>query len=221
MARPCSIPGCTGHTTQWGSYCPTHAAQARRHGHPEQRAVTKAELRPFERRALERVDLNAGNPLWAGVEANWRGLGVRARGILTDFRAGRAGSRHERIAAEEVLKLAEHIEPAAFLITGMAMFLMQEADPHRFRSDDAFRFQLTRRVRGLSEVNAGTWTDRTTGRRKLVYRELPPKAAAVLARWFIETLAGVGVLVARLEHQQRQERLRRAESMAEGARALV
>jgi hypothetical protein len=103
----------------------------------------------------------------------------------------------------------------------MAMFLMQEADPHRFRSDDAFRFQLTRRVRGLSEVNAGTWTDRTTGRRKLVYRELPPKAAAVLARWFIETLAGVGVLVARLEHQQRQERLRRAESMAEGARALV
>ncbi len=221
MARPCSIPGCTGHTTQWGSYCPTHAAQARRHGHPEQRAVTKAELRPFERRAVRRVELNACNALWSGVEANWQTLVGHAQGILAEARAGRAGSRHERIAAEEVMKLAEHIDGRAFLITGLAMHLMLEDDPRRFWSDDAFRFQLVRRVRGLTEVNAGVWADHATGRRKLVYRELPPKAAAILAQWFAKALAGVGVLVARLERKQREEKQRLAESMAEGARALI
>jgi hypothetical protein len=34
------------------------------------------------------------------------------------------------------------------------MFVMWEMEPRKFRSDDAFRMQLARRVRRLTEANA-------------------------------------------------------------------
>ena len=60
-----------------------------------------------------------------------------------------------RKAAEEVLKVAEVATPRDVIETVLAVFVMQELDPRRFRSDPGFRFQLVRRMRALADVSAG------------------------------------------------------------------
>jgi hypothetical protein len=101
-----------------------------------------------------------------------------------------AGNSSERIAAREVVKLAEHVEPREVVETVLAMFLLEQDQPRRFRSDPAFRTQLVRRTRGLSEVNAGTWYDAATGKTKRAYKELAPRANAVLGQWLAELFGG-------------------------------
>ena len=72
----------------------------------------------------------------------------------------------------------------------LAVYVMQELDPRRFRSDPGFRFQLVRRVRALADVNAGQrWDDKAEKVRR-VYRELTPRAVATMGQWLAEALAG-------------------------------
>ena len=91
------------------------------------------------------------------------------------------------------------------------MFMMQELEPRQFRNDEAFRVQLTRRVRALANVNAGEFYDHHTNKMRRVYRELPPKAVAVIGDWLVQAFGVAGVRIARLEREdeekQRNERL--------------
>lgn len=97
---------------------------------------------------------------------------------------------------------------------------MSHEDPHRFTSDAAFRVQLLRRLRGLTRMNAEEWRNPVTGRVRRAYRELPPKAAAVMAAWIVHVFGGVGIILARMEQQQREEKQRRATAMAEAVKEL-
>jgi hypothetical protein len=79
---------------------------------------------------------------------------------------------------------------------------MQELQPRRFRSDRAFRTQLVRRVRGLTDLNAGSWFDHQTGKTKRAYKELSPRAAAVMSQWLADAFGGVGLHLTRLEQNE-------------------
>ena len=74
--------------------------------------------------------------------------------------------------------------------TVIAVYVMQEIEPRRFRSGRAFRFQLVRRLRRLTDVNVGEYWDQTAGRTKRVYRDLPPRVTEVFARIVTETIGG-------------------------------
>lgn len=221
MSRLCKAPGCGARTKTFGRYCNRHHSHFRRHGAADQQAITVAELKPFRRLVKACIERNAENPLWANSEANWRAVVNHARGILARFQRGRAGFRFERLAAEEVIRLAENVEPREVCEMVWAVYLLEDNDPHRFRSNDAFRTQLVRRVRGLTRTNAGQWKDTATGRVKMAYRELSPKVAATMAGWIVQALGGVGVVLARLERNQREEKQRRTEVMAEAVRTLI
>jgi hypothetical protein len=92
------------------------------------------------------------------------------------------------------------------------MFMMQELEPRRFRNDEAFRVQLTRRVRALANVNAGEFYDHRTNKTRRVYRELPPKAVAVIGHWLVQAFGAAGVRIARLEREdEERERNKRLE----------
>jgi len=119
----------------------------------------------------------------------------------------KAGPGYERTAAYEVIKLAEAVKPREVFETALAMFMMQELEPRRFRSDAGFRFQLVRRVRALGDVNVGEYFDHETGKMKRVYRELSPRAAAVIGQWVAEAVGAAGVHLARLEVQD-EERMK-------------
>ena len=74
------------------------------------------------------------------MEGNWLALVEHAHAELTTYNRGAVHIRQHREAYEEVKKLANNVEPAAVVQTVLALYLMAEQEPRRFRSDDGFRF---------------------------------------------------------------------------------
>src|SRR5262249_28585994 len=151
-------------TTGWSTLCNSHKSRKRRHGHPTQRGVSKAELAHYVKIVRQRKRRNTNNPFWNAVGARWAGLVEYARGEVKTFYTGKPMVGWEVKACDAIVKVAENVEVQAVVETALAMYLMLECDPRRFLSDEAFRFQLVRRIRGLTEVNAGTWWDHNAGR---------------------------------------------------------
>jgi len=220
MIRPCRVLGCGAHTTRYGIFCPTHKSNLRRHGHAEQTAVTKVELAPFVALVRKRIEKNAENPTWAHSEARWQTVLDHARSIIAEAKRGVPGNRYERTAASEVVVLGEVVTPRAIIQTVFAMYLLQEHDPRRLRSDEAFRAQLIRRLRGLTEANVDEWEGGAGGRAKHVQRDIPPRAVLIMAQWVGEALGGVGVHLSRLERRDREAQAASAAGLAEAMREL-
>ncbi|AOG07193.1 hypothetical protein [Bosea sp. RAC05] len=103
------------------------------------------------------------------------------------------------MAASAVVKLADHVKAREVVEAVLGMYLMQDQEPRRFRSDEAFRVQLVRRVMRLSEVSADAWPDPNTGRVRRTYRDFSPGAASIIAGWLAEALGPTGLHLAKLE----------------------
>ncbi|MGH1574139.1 hypothetical protein ACRAWG_30260 [Methylobacterium sp. P31] len=143
-----------------------------------------------------------------------------ARRVLAAFERGQAGYRHERIAAREVVKLADKVTATEAVETTFALLLLEDDQPRRFRSDRAFRMQLARRLRGLTDLNVGTWYNHRTDKVHRAYRELTPRASLTLASWVLEALGAVGATLIKLEHEEQAARQRQANDFAEALGAL-
>lgn len=207
MNRVCSAPGCGVRTTsRFSSYCSAHKARLRRHGAPDQEAITKSHLAPYAAVVRARIEKNRQNTLWEQLERRWEILLNHARSVIANRQSGRAGSRHEYVAALELLKLEGAVPAQDVIVTVLAMFVMLELEPRRFRSDPAFRAQLVRRVRGLTDMNAGEWHDHKTGKIKRAYRDLPPRSIKVLGQWLADTFGVVGLHLAKVERSDEEKR---------------
>src|SRR5262249_52214427 len=156
MKRTWRAPGCLSPAaSRFAAYCPPHRATLRRHGAVDQRAITKAHLKTYLRLAKVHIAKNPNSEAWTTLDARWRALVDHAQAIRAAAAAGRAGSRFERSAAYEVVKLAEEVKPREVVEVTCAMVMMWDLEPCQFRSDRAFWLQLARRVRGLTDVNYG------------------------------------------------------------------
>lgn len=201
MAGLCRAPGCGKPATRYGHFCTTHKSRWRRHGDVGQVGITKEVLKPYVALVRARIVKNAGSPIWATCDARWLAIVNHARGIVGAVERGLPGNRSERVAASAVVKLADHVEPRAVVEVVLAVYLMQDQEPRRFRSDDAFRVQLVRRVMRLSEVSADSWQDQRTGRIRRAYRDFTPRAASIIAGWLTEALGSAGLHLAKLERR--------------------
>jgi hypothetical protein len=117
---------------------------------------------------------------------------------------------YRREAAIEMLRIGKNVQARDVIETALAMYVMQDQEPRRFKSDQAFRTQLVRRVRGLTRLNADAWTDSKTGKKKLVYRDLSQRTVSIMGGWIAEALGTAGIMFARLErkdHEKKQEEL--------------
>lgn len=101
--RTCRAPGCGARTNRYGAFCPTHRSRSRRHGHPEQESITKADLTQHLKLVRARIARNESSPLWAECEARWNAVLEHARRVLAAFRRGQAGYRCESNILMEVL----------------------------------------------------------------------------------------------------------------------
>ncbi|WP_246688072.1 hypothetical protein [Methylobacterium sp. WL120] len=164
---------------------------------------------------------NEANPLWHQCEARWAAIIDHARHVIAASSGGRAGYRCERVAAQEVVKLADHVAPSDVVVTTLAAFVLIDHQPRLFRSDASFKTQLVRRVRGLTEVNAGSWFNAHTGKTKRAYRELTPRAVMVLAGWLSDALGAVGLTLADMERREHDHRQRERQAMAEALGSLT
>jgi hypothetical protein len=206
---------------RWSKLCNTHKARQRRHGHPRQEGVTKAELAPFIASVRDRRARNANSPLWGKIEARWQATVAHCREVAGAYASGRTMNRNDRQACEEVIKLAGAVETEPIAEMALALFLLHEQNPHRFLSDNAFRYQIARRLRALADVNVGTWFDPTTGRVKRVYRDLPPKTTLAMGKMLAETFGLAGLLLARREEEDQNRRKEEAEALAQAVRDLA
>ncbi|WP_072368988.1 hypothetical protein [Hyphomicrobium sp. NDB2Meth4] len=208
MNRTCQVSGCSAPAASgFSPYCSAHRANFRRHGEADQKAVTKTHVKPYLALVKARIAKNPHSPAWTTLEARWRALVDHAEHIIAEYERGRPGSRTERLAAQEIIKLGRSVEARAVVEMTMAMVVLRELHPHCFRSDRAFWVQLGRRVRGLTDLNYGERYVHATGKVRRCYRELSPRAGIVFGRWLAETLGVGGMHLARLEQADHEKQL--------------
>jgi hypothetical protein len=147
----------------------------------------------------KRIAKNAENPAWSRLEDTWGRLQLHAKSILAGETSGRARSRHERTAAHELVRLGEIVAAREAVVCALAMFVMLEMDGRRFPTDSGFRAQLVRRVLRLTDITSTVYFDQGTLHAKRVYRDLPPRAMAVLGVWLTEAFGVAGVHLGKLE----------------------
>lgn len=197
----CQTPGCQQEASGFSTLCPHHKQAQRRHGHPLQVGITGHELRPYVSRVKARQAKNKGSDAWGILAGRWEALVGHSRVISERYASGAVSIRHERMAAHQVTTLAGAVPADNVVQTALAMYLLAQDRPNRFQSDRAFRFELVRRVRGLSDVNAGTYWDQKAGRSRRVYRDLPPRVVEVLGHWLAEAFGGAGLALAGKERE--------------------
>lgn len=215
--RTCRVPRCgQPAASAYSSYCRRHKSTLRRQGATQQTAIRKSELRPYLNAVSDRVAKNPQSPLWPELERGWDGIVSDARAISDR----RVGNRYERSAAREVLNIAADVAPHDIVITALAMFIMWRDKPGRFSTDAAFRMQLARRVRSLSSRHRGSVYDHFTGRQRPIYREMTPKAGAILGHRLALGFGLAGLQLAELEARDRQAREKTRTTIIEAIREL-
>jgi hypothetical protein len=142
------------------------------------------------------------------------------QGTVDVYMSGVPAQGHHIQAARELLTLAQHVDPNEAVDVVMAMYLLQDVRPHAFESDVAFVHQIVRRVRGLTEVNAGTWFDNSTGRVKRVYRELPPRTCVEMGALLVQALGAGGLHLVKLEQRDRDREAAENQELHRAMKAL-
>lgn len=213
--------GCTLPTMGYSTLCDNHKRRNRRHGHPEQRSVTAYELEPFRGRVKARIEKNADNPTWKLLHERWEALEAIAKGHMEQHGAGVPHNRYEHEAWANIAKLGASAETMDIIEVVLAMYLMQEENPYRFKSDDAFSGQLVRRVRNLAPTSIATYQDYRTNKAKRVYRDLKPRTVDILARMLQETFGVAGLTVAKLEQQEATRKQNEQRSLHNALSELV
>jgi hypothetical protein len=217
----CSVRGCSKPSTRYGPYCDTHKRALRRHGDAEQKGVTVAELAPYRKRVRQRIEKNPDSAAWDTLRKRWEVVVSEAgKQALAAEESGRPHVGFERRAQYEIAKVGREVEPMVVIETALALYLMQEDRPSRFRSDAAFEAQLARRVRGLTKTNAGSYWEHTTGKTKLVYRDLSPRVMSAVAQYIKAAFGVAGIYVARLEEQEREQDRKEREELFDALRSI-
>lgn len=196
----CSISGCRKPaSSRYTPLCSGHRSTQHRHGHPLQTAVKVTELRQYRKRVATRRKANPDSPAWRILEERWSHLLVQARETLRAAESGRPYVRHSVQSAQSCLAVGAAVPPAEVVETALAMFLMWEAEPHRFRNDRAFHHQLVRRVRGLAETSSGSYWNQRTQRTHRVYTDPTPRTVQTMAEQLKAAFASAGVQLATLD----------------------
>lgn len=204
MKKQCNVPGCREQADGYSTKCGGHKTRERRHGDARQTPVTARELGPYVARVEKRVKANQDSPAWAVLDARWSRIVDASRAVLAARERGAAGNIHEWLAASEAIKLEETEGGRRVVAVALAMSAFRLEHPHRFATARAYQFQLVRRIRGQSAVNRGVTWDHKRQQTRTVYREMPPRATALLAAWLDAAYGSAGVQLAVMEEQVRR-----------------
>jgi len=210
----CRVPGCPAKAARYGGHCNAHKSHARRHGEATQDGLTVADLKLWRTEAAAVMAQNAGSEAWPLLDERWLATIDECRAFIAATEAGKTFNSQQLKARWEVVRLAGEVTGRTVFETVMALYLIQEQNPRRFVSDRAFRFQLVRRCRGLTTVNAGEYYDHETRKVKRVYREMPPRATEVFAGIIVGTFGGAALALARRVSQAQEEKQQQAAKLA-------
>lgn len=134
MTKFCVVHGCDTAVAGYSALCTHHKQAQRRHGHPEQGGVTVHELTPYVRRVEARQAKNTTSEAWAILEARWVNLTRQAQETLTTYSSDAAMIRQHVEAAQHIQTLAGSVPAGKVAMTALAMFLLLDDQPRRFRA---------------------------------------------------------------------------------------
>ncbi len=200
--RQCAAASCTSVAAGFSTLCSGHRKTKTRHGHPMQMAISATRLAPYLRRVQARNRGNVDSEAWSILAKRWSVIVEDSLRTIEAYQLGHASVRHHVQAAEQVRTLDGLGNPMSVAQVALAMYLMADAEPRAFVSDDAFDFQLVRRVRALAPINSGTYWCHKAARIKRVYRDLPPRVIGVLADQLKEAFGLAGLQLAGLERRK-------------------
>jgi hypothetical protein len=201
----CKVTGCSHPKEGRSHYCLSHKKNKARHGHAEQASVSSHELATYLKTVRARIAKNISSPTWAKLDKHWSAVVRIAQNHVEASLTGEPQTRYQGEAWADLARLGQSIEPRAVVEVALAVYLMQDWYPNRFKDDAAFGFQLVRRVRSLDSVAVGTSYDHKLGKAKKVYRDMKPRTTAVLAGILQQAFGVAGLTVAKLEAQERQQ----------------
>jgi hypothetical protein len=220
MIHFCIVPHCDQPTTGRSNKCNAHKLALRRHGHPLQAGIKVTEYSPYRDTIRRLWQANEASTLWEVMQARWGRSLSHAQGILGLRDRGVTFNRHQAKAADELVRLDRNVPFEDLACTALALYVYAADHPLRFRSDDALRFQLVRKVRALDDLAVyTTWNHKRRAMHR-VYRDMPPRAVMLLAGYLEGTFGEAGMLLR--DHAKSRPRLEVTEArmMADAVKAL-
>jgi hypothetical protein len=176
-------------------------------------------LKPYEKAVRNWLDTRSSPEAWNILETHWEAL-VASCGVYRERLAhGRPYQRNILQACDTILRVDAENSRRDAIIRLLAMGYLHHAHPQRFQSDRAYRFQLARQFRSLTDANVGVHWDHKTGKAKRVYRDVSPRTLLALSAKLLDAklpLYGEEIGKADLE-----ERSRRKYKFEEARRALL
>ena len=163
-----------------------------------------------------RIAKNEGSTLWVHLEDRWTATVEEAKTALNRC----ISNRYERSAANELLSVAADSTPREIIVTVLAMFVLLHEMRWRFRSDDAFRVQLARRVRAHTSQHTRLIYNNRTGKQQRVYREMTPKAGKILGQKLSSAFGALGFQLALLDERDRDRARKGKDAVATAIREL-
>ena len=199
----CSVPGCANRpgggrmAASWTTLCNHHRLRQRRHGDASQMPIRAGHIAPHLKALKRRQAIRPEAHAWAALAGRWNGLVTACKDTLAVYGSGQPMSRWTIEAAEEIVKVAAGVTSEAAWQTAIAVWLLREADPRLFPSEQSFKVQMGRRVRHLVETNRGRWWNPATGSYKLAFRDPSPRAALLVGEWLTEAFGVAGEWLAK------------------------
>ncbi|MGO9373129.1 MAG: hypothetical protein ACLQBD_13620 [Syntrophobacteraceae bacterium] len=211
--RDCSVRGCTGvATSRFGSMCEQHRQRQRRHGDARQESIRAIEVKPYVMQVEKIVERDGSGKILAGLEKVVDMIRTYADGITSDYAHGRAMNKHRVQAAQEVLTVFRDFTALQCGSVVAGMYLLQDANSHRFASDKGFTFELVRRFRSLSDANVGLYENADSGKVRRAYREIPPRTVGQLGAILVDGFKTFVAFV-RIHERKQAERVQEARNL--------
>lgn len=220
MTTECTVTGCHAPPSGYSPLCERHKKALRRHGHAQQEGVLVHELAPFKARIVARRNRNPGSPVWDILEQRWEAVKVNAERVLRGAASGKPHNSDDLKAAHHIAQLGKTAAPGAVVDTALAMFLMLEDSPQRFRSDKAFAYQLARRVHALTDMHAGTYWDEERNKVKRVYRDMTPATIERLSEPLRAAFGVAGVYLAELDRKDAKAKNAKRQELMDALKGL-
>ena len=212
MYQTCATSGCSRRTKGFSKHCGSCGKRNARHGHPLQETISKGDLAPYRRSVRNFLNSRTDRDAWTKAADRLAVLTEQATTYIAAYQGGTAVNRWQLQAYRMILRVIEDAATTTVIETVAGMALYRCREPRRFRSDEAFLTQMTRRFVGLTDQNAGTYYSHALGRTVRVYRDTPPRTAVILGRLLMETIGVISLV----QHRQEVER-QRAERQASQA----
>src|SRR5262245_45859999 len=99
--RPCRATGCNRLVRGYGWLCDKHYFHQRRWGDPEQRPITRGELKSYQKAAARYLDDHGQAGAWQSMRKQWRQIVDQARADLAAQEQQGWAFRHIRTACTE------------------------------------------------------------------------------------------------------------------------